>query len=758
MDNKSSSKVLLALTALSVLLPTPALGITNCLQQAGTVATSGCSMCYQSAPNLMGSCEPYLYDPGCDFATLSGVVPSCFKCKPNYYQPSPFAKCQPVTNGITNCLRHRDKTAADPDCWVCNAKIPASNLKSCDSFATVPSGEQTYVANCAQGYRAGAGTSAKCWACNNGFALESSTDKCASTTTTGCWKQANGKCTACRAWDGYFTDGFDTSVSGNPVVCRTLNDQTPWITRGVAKDSGTQVTGLTNQSRIDIYDQATYSQTAITQYVDLKDGYIAMNDTVKNFAVSKASGTGFDMIKAFNFGLKEIPWYKRKDTYTYSTRTWQLFRCFFEKKMCLIVNDSYTTNPTSGRGEFDHQGIFAFNVSNPLQNGVIFKNNETMQGKYISSVLSITKSNYIIIGFRTRNPWTATSPKVLLRLDYTDTKKQFEYSIPDTSAIIDCYKLIYAEYSKFFIASFDKNNGVLIYDITKTTQVPQRIFRPEKANFEQIAYLEKSKVVLMAQNYEKKIYGYSLLGKDLYHISTSGKVTALKALKASDYFLMWELTVNKAATIYNLQGIVHKITLESSLYENRLFDSQYFGGLLQTNSEVPVVLLRYSWNAGSNNPSCLSSAAATPKYSFTNKWCGNSCSSGATFTIRGLCEFTNDPTFRVYVSTNPPADLATNKVGEDLQITVKTAVDPNNPNSDPNNPNGNPNTDPNSANNGANSSSSSSKGGFLSTTVIIIIGIVVVGLILSAVAIGVIIYCMMKPSPRVRKVTHRTAL
>ena len=156
----------------------------------------------------------------------------------------------------------------------------------------------------------------------------------------------------------------------------------------------------------------------------------------------------------------------------------------------------------------------------------------------------------------------------------------------------------------------------------------------------------------------------------------------------------------------------------------------------------------------SSNPSCLSSATTTPKYSFTNKWYGNSCAFGATFTSRGLCEFTNDPTFRVYVSTNTPADLATNKVGEDLKITVKTAVDPNNPNSDPNNPNGNPNSDPNSANNGGNSSSSSSKGGFFSTTVIIIIIVVVIGLILSALGSIAIIYCMMKSSPN--KVTNIT--
>ena len=86
--------------------------------------------------------------------------------------------------------------------------------------------------------------------------------------------------------------------------------------------------------------------------------------------------------------------------------------------------------------------------------------------------------------------------------------------------------------------------------------------------------------------------------------------------------------------------------------------------------------MRYSWKTELNNPSCSPEATATPKYSFINKWCGNQCNttSGATFTNRGACEFTNDPNFLVYLSTSPPTNLPTNKLGE--QLTLKASIAP----------------------------------------------------------------------------------
>ena len=162
--------------------------------------------------------------------------------------------------------------------------------------------------------------------------------------------------------------------------------------------------------------------------------------------------------------------------------------------MCLIVDDTKVLQ--SNREKITRQELFIFNATWPGQNGIIFKNNEVTQGKYISSVLPITKSNYVILGFTTKAPWTTTSPKVLLRLDYTDTKKQFEYTVPDTTATVSCYKLLYISYSKYFLASFSGNNGVLVYDFTKSSQAHQRVFRPPYADFNEIDYLEKSKVVL----------------------------------------------------------------------------------------------------------------------------------------------------------------------------------------------------------------------------------------------------------------------
>ena len=69
------------------------------------------------------------------------------------------------------------------------------------------------------------------------------------------------------------------------------------------------------------------------------------------------------------------------------------------------------------------------------------------------------------------------------------------------------------------------------------------------------------------------------------------------------------------------------------------------------------IVLKFSWDLNSQNPSCSSSSEGTEKYSFSNKWCSR-CSPQAKLTQRGICEFTLDPKFLVYFSKNISGQLS----------------------------------------------------------------------------------------------------
>ena len=226
-----STKALIKLAVLWLLLPPPGLSITNCIELN---SKNECVNCFQSSFNPLKSCTPFKVDKGCSHVKS---LSTCSTCKPSYsYYSSNDQDCQLITaNAVFNCVKHKGDPT-DPSCIQCSNGIPAPDLKSCLPFSTATSSEQPEVANCAIGERKSTFWTAGCAVCNAGFALELSTDTCASATTTGCWTQENGACTNCRAWDGYFADDLDKSTPGQPVVCKTAATQT-WNNIVVAKHS-----------------------------------------------------------------------------------------------------------------------------------------------------------------------------------------------------------------------------------------------------------------------------------------------------------------------------------------------------------------------------------------------------------------------------------------------------------------------------------------------------------------------------------------
>ena len=308
-----------------------------------------------------------------------------------------------------------------------------------------------------------------------------------------------------------------------------------------------------------------------------------------------------------------------------------------------------------------------FNTSKATHNGVIYRNFEAQEGKYVTNLLPITKSTYLVLGFSTTEDWKQSNSTVLLRTNYLDTTSQFEYTIPNAEKNVTCFRLLYIEYSNYFVASFSKNNGVLLYDLTQPSKAPNKLLKPDGHNYRHLSYLEASKVLLTAAHYTKKIYGYSMTGKTVYQLSTKLSIAGLRSFKSSNFFVIFSGIKSKYLYFYNLNGMVYRTKFEEEVYMGGLIHSEHLGSLILLQENV---LIRYSWSEETSNPACSSKA-----YSFTNRWCDDNCSPEAVFTERGVCELYQDPDFLVFFNKELPKNLPKNLVGEVLHLRDYDDVD-----------------------------------------------------------------------------------
>ena len=567
---------------------------------------------------------------------------------------------------IANCLV-AENFGTSIYCHECANGIPTPFLKGCLPWSGASEAEQPSLENCLSGRKEANHLPVRCAVCKDGFAYDTTSEKCVRTTTAGCWKVSNGVCISCRAWDGYFSDGFDIFTTGQPVLCKKLEEHYFEI-NVVSRDLENINAEVMNMSRTNTIppEVLTDRQRDLRQYADFKGGFLARALGSDYFITNSTESSGFTELSDSNFGLKVenilYPTFYYQFARLSMYQLSELMKCFYYQKMCLIVNNVDEKNSETESYELIRQEVFIFNATNPRMNGVIFRNKEINKGKYISNILPIAKSSYVILAFppRVEKGWTSESeaptPRILLRLDYLDTKMQFEYTIQDTKPEVRCFKLLYIEYSKYFVASFSKNNGgVLIYDITKSTKTPYITIKPkEQEALEHIAYLEARKVLLMVHDNDDRLMGYSMTRTELYQIETRPKIKSLFAIKSSDFFVIMEHDLSNHIYIYNLQGMVHHIELERSIFKERLVYSEYFQNLfaLQHNT-----VLKYSWKPETNNPSCRPDAEAQRKYSFGNKWCSDKCADGAVFSqARGSCQFSNDSEFLVYFDKDLPKD------------------------------------------------------------------------------------------------------
>ena len=390
---------------------------------------------------------------------------------------------------------------------------------------------------------------------------------------------------------------------------------------------------------------------------------------------------GYRLPKYLNFTIENgttSPFYRFYKQYTDSWRTHELFRCFYFKDICVILNDREGLNGNKKAKKQLLQEVFIFNASYTVFHGVIYRNYEAKDGKFVSNVLPIPDSPYLILGFTTTSSWGSKEDTRLLRVDYSKTNLQFRYNTRWTAKQLSCYSLLYIDYTRYFVASFSSTgakrfnqlNGVMLYDLTSRNQSPWLSFSPQgsAADYDQIAFLEAGRVLLMVDTKRTStmVYGYTIRGPNqLYHIKTVS-VARMIAFKSSNYFAVIKQFQSKGnvIVIYNLGGKVLHVDLKAGFGVNSVVYSEYFGNLLVLSTGFS---LTYPKDSRFRNPACYHYYGAS--YSFSNFRCSK-CSSVGAISKRGICDYYlrgRDEDYLVYFNLSIP-DLPTNFDGQLFEL------------------------------------------------------------------------------------------
>ena len=612
----SNNRILYKLSFAYVSMLQVCLTIKNCARQKG----DKCTECYRGHLNSYGTCTPFKGGNGCLLSSSSDPR-NCNKCDKGWSKKG--RGCERGGSGPTNCLNtysYNDRHGKHFGCVSCLLSVPSKKRTVCEYF-----GDKEQFKNCLVG-----DNSQYCSICFNKFSLDLAQKRCVSAPVQGCWEVQNGACVSCPAWDGFYTDRQNGKITCTRHVDHGSLMEQVSVKENTAKQS------IYNRTRATVVPDPG-SNLKIVNYADFKDGYVVMNGTATNYLVGRSGSTALSTLNLDLSGGKKPPYYTQFNKYTAKERTFDFLNCFFFKKLCLVLNDTnFFDTETNSRPH--SQDIFMLDIDTPTSSRTIFSNTQARDGKFISNFLPITKTSTVIVGFTTTKDWLRENTNILSRFDYLDQSKQFNYNILRQTRVIKCYQLLYIESTAYFAASFT-NNGVLVYDHTKTTEAsksPIRIYNSGYKIYHTMAYLEKSRVLLVAsEDVRNLIEGYSFTGNKTYTIRTNPPVYRLIAFKSSDFFVVLSKKDARHLYFYNLQGMIHHEKIHIDINPASFKYSEFFGNLLSfdTNS-----LIRLELSTKTANPSCLPSASQSPRYSFSNHWCQNNCSSEATFTDRGSCQ------------------------------------------------------------------------------------------------------------------------
>ena len=435
------SKTIKIVTITFVLLGS-SFGIPGCVRQDQHGLGQRCYRCYNSKPNSFGSCSPLDQAVNClIWDQAIGSRPKCFKCKPDYFVNKDGA-CKKRTSTIPNCVNHYTTTSADSiglKCRECTEGYPESK--------TSAQCLKRDLYNCEVGhrYREGYDPAAPspeerdetkfkeyigCAVCKQGYTFYQGSYKreCrrSSSSRRGCSQIGNykDKCEECKFLEGYFSDGINR-FEGGGLICKKLQDHF-WMPK--------EVKSITNGNQPNLDKKSIFgvlpNLTRFTNYAEFREGFVAVNGSAQNFYIHQKQTDDKVHARYIEFA-REVgqtqPYYRFYKNYTFRRRTSELLRCS-SNAICVILDDTESLNERTGEKEVI-QEVFIFNATQPDHNGVIYRNKEARNGKFISNLLPISHSSYTVLGFSTTSTWRDKEDTRLLRVDYFNTSTQFAYSI-----------------------------------------------------------------------------------------------------------------------------------------------------------------------------------------------------------------------------------------------------------------------------------------------------------------------------------------
>ena len=638
----------------------PVLTLKSCIKQ--NFDTGNCSLCFQGHLNAFGSCSPFSISNEEDALCMvseSVVRTSCLLCSQNSTRRSSSCRSLSDSLRIENCFHHLEDTTSIL-CSHCSNGFPSSDLSSCSEWSEYTGGAN--LTNCEISTRPGKSSSVHCYRCKQGFSYDLTTKICVTAPIQGCWETNNGKCQSCEAWNGWFSERGNSTLTRGIKCIKEEDHKIDLIVVPEPELEGTKVQVLNKTEDFLNASKRNGIQHPYKAFKEFKDGYLLIDQS----GFSKKRVKGRDYFEALIYGDEKHPMASHAEEETLSSHGIQSLKffhpdkketlsCFFFSSFCATV---YTPYNASTR-KTENERVFVFDAKNSLFNGDVYFNSFTEKGKSITALLPITKSSYLVLGFSSDKRWPIEHSTMTLRIDYLNTVNQFGYELPKKAKIMTNYFLYYIEYSKYFLAGFTGGNGVVAYDLTKSATLPAKQFNDDTAGKEdKIAYLEGSRVLLISPEKTRRIYGYGFFNsKKIYHITGLGKIKQMVAIKSSDFYAVISDRTEHQIEFYNLGLLVLTTKIKPSQLHEIEF-SQFIGHLLIPEANL---VLKYTKTPETVSPSCESEEYT--KFSFTNKECSK-CSKRATLTKNEVCELNYESFNLPYLTSRIPIQLPTNIKGE----------------------------------------------------------------------------------------------
>ena len=323
----------------------------------------------------------------------------CTLCNQNYYKEESRCIALADSQKIPNCFHHIDGTPSIL-CTHCSNGLPTNDLTSCSEWSQYTGAAN--LANCEIATRPQPSSEPHCYRCKTGFSYDLTTKSCITTPIEGCWETKDAKCQSCEAWNGWYSDGIDSSTGA--TKCLKGQDHQKDLVVIPAPESDTITSRVLNKSEPFLAAQNTSGITfPLKGFREFKDGYLLIDQTGNTKKYNPAS----KRFESLEYGPEGNP----MTTYTghinpenqtgpvelHHPHKKETLTCFYFSSYCATVY----TPISSVDGSEGIERVLVFKAKNSILNGDVYFNKFSKEGKSITGLLPITKSSYLILGFST---------------------------------------------------------------------------------------------------------------------------------------------------------------------------------------------------------------------------------------------------------------------------------------------------------------------------------------------------------------------